>query len=499
MQRIRSRRAWLTWIVRVGTLASLPLLSVAAWGSQLSAQAVGLDAVRDLKFSKLEFTPENPEFHELDRGVQVLYARNTALPLVSVFARFRGGPSNFPRSLLGPATAVPSLLRSTGTTTLSPDSVDQVIEFYAVQTAFGGGGQSAFTSINTLTRHLPEAMAIWTDLLRNPGFDPARVEVWRGQELEDVRRRSDTPGRLAISQFNRLMYGDHPVGWEMEASDLTPEAMTTDILRDTHRRVFCPENLTLGVTGDVRWDEMKPLLDQMLEGWPSCPAELPDPPKPDFTTEPGVYLIEKDLDQSTVIIGQPSDVRLEDTPEYFSSRIAHSILGASGFSSRLVRRVRTEEGYAYSASSVWTTPMISQGIVGAMTRTKSESTIAAIRVILEVIDGMRREEPSVVEVLDAIDRIANGFVFNFQDPSQVVSRQMLYASQGLPLDWLERYLRGIQAVNPRGVQRVFSANVDPTRMIILIVGDPDALDPGIEALGPVTVLRPATGEPSSSR
>lgn len=455
------------------------------------AQAVGLGAVRDLDFEKLEFTPMQPELYELDRGVKVLYIESRTLPLVSVFARFKGGPSNFPRTRLGAATALPSLIRSAGTTSLSPDSVDHALEFYAVQTAFGGGGQSAFTSLNTLARYLPEAIAIWTDLVRNPGFDSARVEVWRGQELEDVRRAADTPGRLAISQFNHLMYGDHPVGWQMEPEDLTPEAMSPAVLHEVHRRIFCPENLTLGVTGDVSWDAVKPLLDQMLDGWPSCPGELPDPPEADFTTPPGVYLIAKELDQSTIIVGHPSDVHLEDSPEYFSSRIGHSIFGASGFSSRLVQRVRTEEGYSYSATSVWTTPVVSRGIVGAMAQTKPESTVAAIRAILEVMEGMRLKAPSDIEVRDAIDRIANGFVFNFQDPSQVVSRQMLYASQGLPLDWLARYLRGIQAVNPGSVWRTFTDNVDPSRMVILILGDPNRLDTGLEQLGPVTVIEVA--------
>ncbi len=474
----------------IGTLIATPCTPRA-----VRAQAVGLGAVRALEFEDLDFTPMKPDLYELDRGVKVLYIENRTLPLVSVFARFNGGPSNFPRGRLGATTALPSLIRSAGTTSLSPDSVDKALEFYAVQTAFGGGGQNAFTSLNTLTRHLPEAFAIWTDMVRNPGFDSARVEVCRGQELEDVRRRADTPGRLAISQFNHLLYGDHPVGWEMEPEDLTPEAISPTVLREVHRQIFCPENLTLGVTGDVSWDDIKPLLDQMLEGWPSCPGELPDPPEAQFATEPGVYLIPKELDQSTVILGHPSDIHLEDSPEYFSSRIAHSIFGASGFSSRLVQRVRTEEGYSYSASSVWTTPIVSRGIVGAMAQTKPESTVAAIRAILDVIEGMRQHAPSDVEVRDAIDRIANGFVFNFQDPSQVVSRQMLYASQGLPLDWLTRYLRGIQAVTPRIVLRTFTDNVDPSRMVILILGDLNKLDPGLEELGPVTIIE-AT-EPST--
>lgn len=486
----RDRTGTAVWRLVAGTL-----IAAASMPRALPAQAVGLGAVRDLEYEELEFTPMKPELHEMDRGVKVFYIEDRTFPLVSVFARFKGGPSNFPRARLGAATALPSLIRSAGTTSLSPDSVEHLLEFYAVQTAFGGGGQSAFTSFNTLTRHLSEAFAIWTDMVRNPGFDSARVEVWRGQELEDVRRSADSPGRLAISQFNHLMYGDHPVGWEMEPADLTPDAVSPAVLREVHRQIFCPENLTLGVAGDVSWEDVEPLLEHLLEGWPSCPGELPDPPEARFETAPGVYLISKGLDQTTVILGHPSEIRLEDSPKYFNSRIGHSIFGASGFSSRLVQRVRTEEGYSYSASSVWTTPIVSRGIVGAMAQTKPATTVAAIRAILDVMEEMRQRAPSDVEVRDAIDRISNGFVFNFQDPSQIVSRQMLYASQGLPLDWLTRYLRGIQAVNPAGVLRTFTENVDPSRMVILILGDPNKLDPGLEELGPVTIME--VTEPST--
>jgi predicted Zn-dependent peptidase len=55
------------------------------------------------------------------------------------------------------------------------------------------------------------------------------------------------------------MYGDHSVGWEMAPSDLEPEDLTEDRLRWVHRRVVCPENLILGVTGDVTWERIRPL------------------------------------------------------------------------------------------------------------------------------------------------------------------------------------------------------------------------------------------------
>jgi predicted Zn-dependent peptidase len=409
------------------------------------------------------------------------------LPLVTLYARFDGGYALLPREEYAAATALPGLLRSGGTRSMPPDSVDNLLDFYALQLTFGGGGESMFSSINTLTRHLDSAVALWAEMLRNPGFDADEVEVWRGRQLESVRRRTDDPGLLAFSEFNRLMFGDHPIGWEMTEGDLAPERLSAEALARVHAKTFCPENLIFGVVGDVSWNEIEPLLESMMEGWPACTEPLLLPPIPSMREDGGVFLVPRDVNQSTVIMAQPGGIRQSADPDYFASRIGNSILGASGFSSRLLSRVRTEKGYAYSASSLWTTPYRYEGIVGALTQTKSESTIAATRLILETIQEMREIPPSEAEVDLAVQQIVNGFVFNFQDPAQIVSRQMFYLSQGLPEDWLERYLRGIQRVDPDDVRDVFRRYVNPSTMTIMILGNPDDFDAPPESLGEVRI------------
>ena len=334
-------------------------------------------------------------------------------------------------------------------------------------------------------------LELWGSLLRDPAFDPTRVEVWRGQQLDRVSRQSDIPGQLAISRFNNLMFGDHPVGWELRSEDLDPEDLGPEVLRSVHRRIYCWGNLTLGVTGDVTWDDMGPKLERMLDGWPPCDSDLEPPPPPTFSVEPGVYVIPRELDQSTIIIGKPSDVRLADNESYYAALIGNSILGASGLTSRLARRVRTQEGLAYAVGTVWTTPARSRGIIAATTQTRSESTVEAIRLIAGAFGEVAGAPPDDVEVRDAVDRIANGFVFNFETPALIVSRQMLYLSQNLPLDWLQRFLAGVQSVTPAGVHEVFRSNLPPNGlddMVILIVGDPAGFDPGLQDLGPMRIL-----------
>lgn len=476
-------------LLTLGALSGLHLLPLPTVGpAGLEAQQGGREAVSRIRARPLRFDAPEPEEKQLSNGVTVFFLQDRTLPLVNVFARFNGGYARFPRERYAAGTALPVVLRSGGTLDLPPDSVEHAFERYAIQTSFGGSGESVFSSLNTLSEHLGVALELWGKVLREPGFDTARVAVWRGQELESARRRRDSPGRLAFSEFNRLLYGDHPVGWEMEVEDLAPERLTPEAFRWLQARILCPERLVLGVAGDVSWGELEPLLEDFVSGWPSCVEELPEPPPADVGAPPGVYLIPRPVSQSTVVLAHPTGVRQDDSREYFASRIGNIILGAGGFSSRLMNRIRTEEGLAYGVSSIWTTPRRYDGLLGATTRTRSDATVEVIRMVMETMREMAYQAPTEEEVQTTVDESVNGFVFNFESSAQIVARRMSYRASGLPDDWLEEYIRGIQRVEPEHVRDVFLRHLDLDDMVILVVGDPEAMGEPLESLGPVTIL-----------
>jgi len=461
-------------------------LAVAASSSR--AQEPIRTLLAELEVPELDFEPPKVSEHRLSNGVTVFFLADSTLPLVSFQARFAGGWGRFDRSRYAAGTALPTLLRRGGTRHRAPDSVSHALEYLAVQTTFGGSGESVTSTMNTLTRHLDEAVALWTEMLREPEFDPTEVDLWRDRELEAVHRRSDDPGRLAFSEFNRLLYGDHPVGWEMREEDLSRVRLSSEAVHWVSRRVLCPENLLLGVVGDVNWEEVEPLLEREMESWAPCVEPTPDPPPAQVGAPPGVYLIPKAVNQSVVVLAHPVGLKQGDGPDYFAAQIGNAILGAGGFSSRLLGRVRTEEGLAYGASSIWTTPRHYEGLLGATTRTRTDATVEVIEVIQETLRSMTEEPATPEEVQAAVGEWVNGWVFNFESPSRIVGRMIAYRASGLSDEWLERYLAGIQAVDAPAVEAVYRRYLRPEEMVILVVGDEEALRGPLESLGPVTLL-----------
>lgn len=449
----------------------------------------GRDAVDALEFPELEF--REPEVGEFDLlGVTVFHLHDSTLPLVDIELVLTGGVARLGREALAPLTALPTLLRNGGTSRRSPEDVEREIDLLALQLGVGSGGGGTSFRVNVPRRRLDGALSLLAEMVLEPAFDPDVVDTWRRGEIERLRRRRTSSGSLAFSEFNRLMYGDGPTGWTLDESDLDPNAVSPSRLRTLHEQVACRDRLFVGISGDIAWPEAEPILTEFLSLWPECPNPLPPPPDSGVTGEPGVFLVPMDGSQSTIVAAHSSPVRLGDTEAYFATQVADFVLGSGGISSRILSRMRSQSGLVYQAASVWTTPIRQPGLIGGFASTSAENTVRTTRELVSVLSEFGDRPPTAGEIEDAIGAMSSGFVFAFDTPSSIVSRRLAYRLQGLPDDWLGRYLAGLADVEASVVSELVTTTIDASRLTILIAGDPDAFDPGLDTMGPVRVLGP---------
>jgi len=448
--------------------------------------ALGRAVIDTLSFPPLEFEPPEPERFSLSNGIEVYYMEDRSLPLVELYALRRGGSAHFDRSEMAAVNAVSgALLLSGGTRSLDPDSLAWLMEYHALGMSFSNSGTAMLAGIETPTRHLDLALRLWVEVLRHPRFDPDRVENWRLSQLDMVRRAEDQPGSVAVRTFNRVLFGDHPIGWELQPEDLAPGVLTEERLRRLHEAMMCADNLTLGVVGDISRADAAAKLEAAFGDMPACAQRLVPPDPPVIRDEAGVFIVHKAVNQTALVMGQPGGILQRDDPEYYAAQVANWILGGSGLSSRISKRVRTDEGLAYGAGTIWGAGIRHERAFGAFTQTRADATVATALVIRDVLEQARREPPTEEEVQLAIDNTVNAFVFAFQTPGTVVTRQMGYRASGLPADWLQRYVAGIQQVTPQAVHEVVRRHIRPQDWTIVIVGDTTKFDAAPETLGPV--------------
>lgn len=473
--------------MRAATIAGLLFGTLAG---PLAAQQPGDTRVQlqALQFPPLRFNPPTPKRVTLSNGTPVYLLEDHALPLLDVEVVSRVGVANLPDSLWGVGWQADNLMRTGGTLTLSPDSVDQLIDFYALNVFISTGNEQSNASFSGLSKYRDQMLDLGFDLLQHPRDDTTRIRITADQQLEAWRRRNDQPGSVLNRAWNQVMLGDHPFG-RTQVTPTEVAGFSATRFRWTQQRIFCPEKLMIGVSGDFDERSLLAKLESLLRSWPPCAAGLRPVPPLTIATGPRLILVQKDVNQTNIQMGHAGGLQIASTPDYFAAQVADFLLGGGGgFNSRLLARVRSDSGFAYSVFSDWGADTKRQGVFFAGAQIRAEKTVAGLSLMRSVIGSMATDPVTARDVQLAKDNEVNGFVFRFQNAAQIVGQQLDYAIEGLPANWFDIYLKGIQAVTPDQVTAVSRRYLHPDRLVTVVVGKPASFDKPLTTLGPVTVM-----------
>lgn len=466
--------------------ALIVLAAAAAIVAPAAAQQDARAQVRAMQFAPLRFQPPTPKRVTV-AGVPVYLLEDRAFPTLAIQIRAKRGVAHLPDSLWGVGWQADNLMRTGGTTTLSPDSVDRLIEFYAMAVNIFTNNDESGASVAGLSRYRDQMLDLLFDVLRNPRNDTSRVRITANQQQETWRRRNDQPGNVLGRAWAQVMRGDHPLGRSIVMPDEIA-GFTSARFRWVQERIFCPQNLVIGISGEYDERSLLAKLESLFRGWGACASGLREIPAVQFPTGPKLVYVEKDVNQTNIRMGHAGGVKIANTPDYFAAQVADFILGGSGFTSRMLSSVRSDSGFAYSAFTNWGSDTEREELFFAQAQIRAEKTVAGLKLMRSVIASMATNPPSAADVKLAQDNEVNSFVFRFESASQIVGSQLGYALDGLPANWFDLYLRGIQAVTPTQVRDVTARYLHPDRLVTVIVGKSSAFDRPLAELGEVTVL-----------
>ncbi len=158
------------------------------------------------------FKPPVPERWTLPNGLTVMYLKDTELPLVTGTIYVRAGGLWEPEGRIGIAGAMGELMRQGGAGNLSADALDERLEKLSASVSSSVGGEFGSVAFGSLSGDFETVFGLATDVLLRPRFEQSRIELWKGQSLEGIRRRTDDPWTVAGIAFGQLVYGNTPYG-----------------------------------------------------------------------------------------------------------------------------------------------------------------------------------------------------------------------------------------------------------------------------------------------
>ncbi len=429
-----------------------------------------------IQFGGLKFdAPDPAQFrHTLKDGTVVYLAPSHEFPLINLSMTFKGGSNLDPADMVGLAAMTGRMVRDGGTVTMKPGELDEAFDFMATQAGAGCAETTSSANLNCLKSNFDESLKLFVDMLRNPGFDTGRLETNRGQALEGMKQRNDDAKSIIGREWSALLYGrDH-----FEARQPTEKGLksvTPDAMRQFHKRIFNPGNAIVAVSGDFEPTEMLAKLEKAFDGWERGPVQA-DPTAPTQTLQPGLYHVQKDIPQGKVQIGLRSIKR--DDPDYIPYMMLNDILGGGGFTSRIMTQVRSNEGLAYSAGSRLNPKVYYPGEWRGSFESKSPTVALATKIVLDEMQKIRDNPVTDEELETTKKQLIETFPRTFESKPAMLGVFVGDEWTNRPKDFWKTFRDKVNATTKEDLQRVAQKYLDPRQVVILVVGDWNAVGPG---------------------
>ena len=405
----------------------------------------------------------------LDNGLVMLVSENHKVPLVSLNAFVLAGQDQNPPDRPGLASFTARMLDE-GTENYDYSKMAELLE--------GAGGalsifsQRELSGINLQLKaeDLNLGFELLAEMLRRPVFPNDRLELEKEKVLNHLRSMEDDPQTVAGNLFNRLIYRGTPLQHPALGLPESVDQLTVSDLRSFHSTRYGPTSTLIVLAGDVSVKAAKECIETRFGDWRTPEHErvlLPDIRKQQAPISETTIV---DKEQVHILLGHLGITR--KNPDFPVLQVLDVILGSGpGFTSRIPRRLRDEQGLAYSTySDISGSSGIYPGRFSAYICTSPENREAALKGLLSEIRGLVEQGITQEELETAQDYLTGSFVFDVQSNAMVARFLLSVELFDLGLDYLERYPDMIRRVSREDVERVARFYLDTVNYTTVIVG-----------------------------
>jgi zinc protease len=410
--------------------------------------------------------------HVLDNGLRVLLVENATIPAISLNINVLAGARIEAEELAGTAVMVSRLLDE-GTRTRTSLELADAIESVGGAIDCDGSHERVAIFLGVLNKDIDLGLDLVSDILMNPSFAEAAVQKETDRTLAEIRSVVDRPQVLAGWEFNELIYGTHPLHRPSHGYPSTIEKLGPDDLRQFHHEQFIPNNAILSAVGDFDADEMLTKIAAIFGDWKQREVKSPNIPPPTRQQEIRKKFVQVPSKQAHIFFGHLGVERRN--PDFYALQVMDTILGGgAGLTSRIPRKLRDEQGLAYTTfaritSSAGTDPGKFLAYIG----TSPENIHKALDGFKDEISRIIAEPVDPEELSDAKAYLTGSFVFAFESNSQITRFLTNAEVYGLGFDYLEKYPTYINSVSIEDISRVAAEYLDTEHYTLVIAGPED--------------------------
>lgn len=337
----------------------------------------------------------------------------------------------------------------------------------------GAGGEfNAFTGkeyagyyVKIAKHNLDTALDVLSDMILNSKFAPNEIEKERGVILEEFNMYLDTPMYQVGWDFERLIYGDQPLGWDQIGTKELIQTIQQKDFIDYKKNLYTPDNITIALAGAIDHVEAVKKVQAYFQFGSEQKAFNFLAYKKDNSNEK-VWLKNKKTEQAHLVLGAEG-LAAEDENLYAEKLLA-IILGGN-MSSRMFLNVREAQGLAYYIQTT-TDDYLDTGAISTRAGVDISRVKPAISAILNEYQKIRMEKIGEKELTKAKEYLKGKIILSFEDSEEVAH---FYAKQSLlykKTKTIEEVLEKIEKVTIEDIYSLANQLLKPEKMKLALIG-----------------------------
>lgn len=393
-------------------------------------------------------------------GLKVIFVQNKANDIIAANMYFRGGAATLEMNQAG-IEALSLRVARLATKNFPKEKLNAELEAMDTRIFPAAGRDYSSLSMQCVGQNFPRSWAIFADMLLNPSFDSADVELERAQALSAIRQSKDNPDQYLGSLAMEAFYVNHPYSVDPAG---TVETMTSFAARDLqsflHTRVVT-SGMLLVVVGNTSREQLVKLVTDSFGTLPRGTYRESLPPAGTFQA-PSLKVVLRDLPTNYITGYYPAPQ--VGTDESFAMNLAESILRF-----RLFEEVRTKRSLSYAPAAGLGNLFTNYGMI-YVTATKPDTTV---RVMLNEVKKLQNEPVSEKILNDQRNGYITVYYLNTETNASQADFLARYELAGAGYAKAERYLENIRKVTPEAIQKVCQKYMHNFQFVLL--GNPQEL------------------------
>lgn len=396
------------------------------------------------------------------RDLSAWIVSDDSLPLLTVEMSWQGGTAGEAQPGL---TMLMARLMNEGAGEMDGQSFQKALGDKAISLSFDAGHDYVTAQLRCLSRYRAACFALLRLALHQPRFDDDAIARMKAEQNAALRSAQQSPRGLASEAFQKLAYPNHNYGRSKNGTGDSLAAITRADIAARHKAVYARDNLKLVMVGDISRAEARRFMRDMFA---ALPAKSSVPPHAAITATAGPTTkhIARAGPQTTLLFGHQGIGYEHEL--FFPAFVMNSILGGSGFSSRLTEEVREARGLAYSVYSYWSVSRHGASWRGAVA-TDNGATQEALDVIRAEMVRMAEDGVSKTRLDAAKTYLTGAYALRFDSGKKIAGQLIGLQEMGRPISYLRARNAAIEAVTQDDIKRA-AALLQPDALLVVSVG-----------------------------